>query len=239
MHPESSAFPMSEPDEVVRRYAARPALANDFRYSMLNPSVWHAAQERQRHLFSFLSSYSHKPVADLEVLEVGCGVGSNLLELLRIGFSPSNLVGNELLTERMYAARSVLPQATQVLAGDATELSFGRGCFDIVYQSLVFSSLLDPGFQDRLAYKMWSWVRPGGAVLWYDFIVNNPHNPDVRGVPITRIQHLFPEAQLYLRRVTLAPPISRRICRLHPSLYSILNVTPWLRTHVLCWLHKP
>lgn len=228
----------SEVDAVVRRYAARAAVGNNDRYSMLNAAVWQSVQDRQRALLWFLASYSPKPLADLQVLEVGCGTGSNLLELLRIGCSASNLVGNELLLERWQAARSSLPQATQVLAGDATGLPFGKGCFDIVYQSTVFSSLLDDGFQACLARKMWSWVRPGGAVLWYDFIVNNPHNPDVRGVSLRRIQHLFPEAELQVRRVTLAPPISRRICKLHPGLYSILNVAPWLRTHVLCWLHK-
>lgn len=229
---------LDEPSSVIQRYAMRSSSVDDARYSMLNPAVWQAIQESQREICRLLSFYSPKSLSELQILEVGCGSGSNLLELLRIGCGPANLVGNELLPDRLEAARIRLPQATQILSGDASLLNWDEGSFDIVYQSTVFSSLLDDAFQDLLARKMWAWVRPGGAVLWYDFIYDNPRNPDVRGVPIKRIKHLFPEARIRARRVTLAPPISRCVCKIHPGLYSILNMTPLLRTHVLCWLEK-
>lgn len=228
----------NETDEVVRRYAARAALIKDDRYSMLNPAVWQGVQERQRVLLQLLAQYSTKPLVDLRVLEVGCGSGGNLLELLRMGFSPANLVGNELLPERSAAARLNLPDATQVLPGDALQMPFEQCSFDVVYQSTVFSSLLDADFQMQFASKLWSWVKPGGAVLWYDFIYDNPHNPDVKGVSLAHIRQLFPEGAIHSRRVSLAPPISRRVCKLHPALYPVLNIVPLLRTHVLCWIEK-
>jgi hypothetical protein len=87
---------------------------------------------------------------------------------------------------------------------------------------------------------MWRWLRPGGAVVWYDFAVDNPRNPDVRGVPLARLRALFPEAApIDVRRVTLAPPIARRVCRLHPVLYRVFNALPLLRSHRLVWLGKP
>ena len=86
---------------------------------------------------------------------------------------------------------------------------------------------------------MWRWLRPGGGVLWYDFTYDNPRNPDVRGIPVKRIQTFFPDGRIDVRRVTLAPPISRVVCKIHPSLYTLFNVTPLLRTHVLCWIQKP
>ena len=79
----------------------------------------------------------------------------------------------------------------------------------------------------------------GGGVLWYDFIYNNPSNPDVRGVPVKLVRELFPAGKMIVRRVTLAPPISRRVTRIHPSFYTIFNFFPFLRTHVLCWIQKP
>jgi hypothetical protein len=103
----------------------------------------------------------------------------------------------------------------------------------------VFSSLLDDGFQQQLATAMWRWVAPGGGVLWYDFTVNNPRNPDVRGVPLARLRQLFPQARISHRRVTLAPPLARPLCRLHPGLYPLANALPLLRTHVLAWLARP
>jgi hypothetical protein len=85
----------------------------------------------------------------------------------------------------------------------------------------VFSSLLDDAFQDRLAQTMWRWVRPGGGVLWYDFTFDNPRNPDVRGIPVRRIRQLFSEGSLRVRRITLAPPLARSVCRIHSALYVI------------------
>jgi hypothetical protein len=86
---------------------------------------------------------------------------------------------------------------------------------------------------------MWRWVRPGGGVLWYDFTVDNPRNPDVRGVPLARVRALFPVGRVHARRVTLAPPIARVVTRLHPALYTLLNTLPPLRTHMLAWIAKP
>jgi len=229
---------MSEVDAVIRRYATRGDLRADSLYSMLRPEVSLGVQERQRALLSFLATFSKKPLCDLQVLEIGCGRGSNLLELLRIGCNPCNLTGNELLPDRLSSARINLPEATRLIEGDASKLDIDANSMDIVYQSTVFTSLLDDNFQDNLARKMWSWVRPGGAILWYDFVYNNPRNSDVRGVPLARVKKLFPKGCVHVRRVTLAPPISRRICRIHPSLYAILNATPLLRTHLLCWIQK-
>lgn len=225
----------SEVDAVAERYGRRDV--GDL-YSMLRPEVLLAFQERQRELVGLLRRRAPARPADLRLLEVGCGMGGNLLELLQLGFSPANLTGSELLSQRARQARSVLPDAVTIHEGDATALSFEPATFDVVYVSLVFSSLLSDEFQERLARCMWSWVRPGGGVLWYDFVYDNPANRDVRGVSLQRVRALFPGAEVVARRVTLAPPISRRVCRVHPSAYRVLNLLPLLRTHILCWIGK-
>lgn len=228
----------SETDLVADRYALRATSGIDDRYNMLNPAVWLGVQERQRALIRLLSKYAAQPLPEMRVLEVGCGSGGNLLELLRMGFNPENLVANELLPDRVTSARKNLPAACQVLEGDATKLRFEENSFDIVYQSTVFTSLLDNQFKQTFADKMWSWVKPGGAVVWYDFIYNNPQNKDVHGVSLDEIKDLFPGGQISMKRVTLAPPISRIVTKLHPSMYSLFNILPLLRTHVLCWIQK-
>lgn len=226
-----------ELDHIAKRYEKRKQNPTG-RYSRFNPEVMASLQERQRAMVSLLKANSFMSLDEADVLEIGCGAGSNLQELILMGASPARLVGNELLQDRVAAARMALPGALRLLSGDASALPIGPAEFDIVYQSTMFSSILDNALQDRIAQSMWRWVRPGGGILWYDFIYNNPSNQDVRGVPIKRIRELFPEGDVQVRRVTLAPPISRRVCRIHPLLYPVFNSLPFLRTHVLCWVAK-
>lgn len=82
-------------------------------------------------------------------------------------------------------------------------------------------------------------MKPNGVVLWYDFTFNNPNNPDVRGVPVKRIKELFPSGKIKIQKVTLAPPIARRMVAVSPRLYGLFNLFPFLRTHILCYIQKP
>nr|WP_295940514.1 class I SAM-dependent methyltransferase [uncultured Acidovorax sp.] len=229
--------PLDELNAVTGRYAHRSP--GDGRYRFLRPEVYLSVQERQRAMLHMFSQHGMTDLAALRLLEVGCGTGGNLLELLRIGFAPEHLIGIELLPDRHRQARYTLPLALELVEGDASQAPIAAESQDIVLLSTVFSSLLDDQFQQQLAATLWRWVKPGGAVLWYDFTFNNPQNPDVRGVPLRRVKALFPQANISARRVTLAPPIARRVAPVHPMLYTLFNSLPWLRTHLLCWIAKP
>lgn len=223
-------------DAMAARYARRSAPE---RYSFLQPDVWHSVQERQRAMLGFLVRAGWTRLAEKRAVEVGCGAGGNLLELLRLGFLPEHLAGLELLPERAVQARHVLPAALRVIEGDASTAPIEAGSQDLVLQATVFSSLLDAATRAALAAAMWRWLAPGGAVLWYDFTVDNPRNRDVRGVALAEVRSLFAQARIHTRRVTLAPPLARAACRLSPRLYPLLNAVPLLRTHALAWIEKP
>jgi SAM-dependent methyltransferase len=228
----------SQTERIRQQYERRQALPPS-RYDPLEASVYMTTQEKERALIRCLRQSGLRPIADKRALEVGCGSGHNLLEFLRLGFQPENLVGNELQEDRAAAARHRLPEQIQILAGDATTLDLENQSFDIVLQSTVLTSILDDAFQQKLANRMWELVRPGGGVLSYDFVYNNPSNPDVRGVPVKRIRELFPQGEVRSWRLTLAPPISRRVAKVHPALYTLFNALPFFRTHALCWIRKP
>jgi len=228
-----------EAERIKARYERRTASRTGDLYNPLQPSVLYSMQERERALCRWIRAARLQPVQDLRVLEIGCGTGSNLLQLLRLGFQPENLAGNDLLPDRLERAAELLPSTVELLAGDAMDIDLESASFDIVLQSTVFTSILDESFQFALAERMWKWVAPGGGVLWYDFSYDNPQNPDVKGVHFRRVRELFPEARQILRwRITLAPPISRLVTRMHPSCYTILNALPFLRTHILAWIPK-
>jgi SAM-dependent methyltransferase len=225
---------VSELDKIRERYARRTAV-----YEPWDASVYMSRQELERRLMSMLKCQGMLPPDSRRLLDMGCGTGSHLLFFVRLGFLPERLVGVDLLEERTTRAKRNLPGAITLLTADAASVDLPEQSFDIVFQSMMFSSVLDADLQRALAERMWSLVCPGGGVLWYDFIWNNPRNNDVRGVSLRRVRELFPDAQLSVDRVTLAPPMARVVARIHPMLYSGFNLIPCLRTHILCWLGKP
>jgi ubiquinone/menaquinone biosynthesis C-methylase UbiE len=195
-------------------------------------------QEKERRLIDLIGSCGLRPMRQKRVFEVGCGVGNDLLTLIRLGYQPENLSGCDLHESAVEIARHRLPRACTIMVADASTLSLEDESFEIVMQSTVFTSLLDDDFQRKLSKRMWDLARPGGGILWYDFAYDNPNNPDVRGVPLRRVRQLFPGGAISSWRVTLAPPLSRRVTQIHPSLYGIFNSLPLLRTHLLCWIAK-
>lgn len=227
-----------EAERVRQRYARRDASADAARYSLLAPAALAEQQERVRAIARGLRRLGWADPSALRITEVGCGSGGNLLDWVRLGATPAQLTGLELLPQRLAAAQASLPPEVQLQLGDASQASIAPATQDIVMQATVFSSLLDDAFQAQLAQAMWQWLKPGGVLLWYDFTVNNPHNADVRGVPVRRIRELFPHGQLCTERLTLAPPLARAVTRLHPGLYNVFNLIPLLRTHVLAWVQK-
>lgn len=227
---------MRRDDETVRiaeRYARRTKV-----YEPLASWVLHTSGERERAYALALRNHFGVDVSTLKLLEIGSGHGGNLMYFSRLGFAPENLSGIELLAERVEAAKHRLPLATTILHGDASRLPFEDESQDVVFQSLVFSSILDDELTRAVADEMWRVTKRGGMILWYDFVYSNPKNPDVRGVSRRAIRTLFPDAKIRFSRVTLAPPLSRILCRVSDSLYFFGNLFPFLRTHVIARISR-
>lgn len=228
----------NETTDILRRYAKRSAV-NQQRHDISRLEVMLGAQELQRVILqTILTEFPSRKIDSISLIDVGCGTGGNLLDCIRFGFNPNFLVGIELIKERAISAKEKLPLKVKIVEGDAVSANIELQSVDIVLFSVVFSSILSDEFQEQLAGTIWKWIKPGGGVLLYDFVYDNPNNVDVRGVNFARVRALFPDAEIKMRRLTLAPPISRFICRFFPLAYHILNSIPFLRTHMLCWIKK-
>ncbi len=226
-----------EPQAVQARYARRDAAQDARHYRLLtSASALQAQQERLRAMVQLWNAHGWTDLAEKAITEVGCGSGGNLQDLLRLGASPAHLQGLELIAERAGQARAALPNAVRIAEGDATLAPVADGSQHAVLAYTLFSSLLNPAFRQHMADVLWRWTAPGGGVLVYDFIVDNPRNPDVRGVPLAELRRLFPTAQMQSRRITLAPPIARRLPAACLGAASALLYP--LRTHRLTWLVK-
>lgn len=179
-----------------------------------------------------LSNFKHPE--NLKIMEIGAGAGANIPFFNAMGIDYKNIFANELIDERATKLKNVFPDVP-LFVGDASTLNFENN-FDIVFQSTVFTSILDADFKKRLAHKMWQMTKPAGLVLWYDFKYNNPWNKSVKGINKKEIKKLFPETKKFnFYNVTLAPPIGRRF----QSIYKLLNTLfPFLRTHVVAVIYK-
>ena len=104
-----------------------------------------------------------------------------LQQCLRLGFALHNILGNELQQSRAPAARQFLPPTVPIVQGDALDLELPSGSFDIVFQSLVFSSILDDSVQAMLVNEMWKPAKSGGGILWYDLPITIHQTPTFAG----------------------------------------------------------
>jgi len=192
---------------------------------------------RRRVAASMLHRAGVFPGAGQRCLEVGFGPMGWLGDLITWGVREVNLHGLELDAVRAQRARESLPMA-DLRTGDATAIPWDSNTFGLVIASTVFSSILDKSVRKMVAAEITRVLAPRGALLWYDFAVDNPGNPNVAGVPKSEVRRLFPTLQGKIKSVTLAPPLARVVTPKSWFLASLLEAIPFLRTHLVGVLIK-
>lgn len=207
-------------------------------YTYFNPSNLYRIQSRERLVLKLLDRYGFNPLSEKRILDVGCGSGGELRNLIQYGADPSKLCGIDLMPDRIAEARRLSPNVG-FICGSAETLPYDDASFDLVLQFTVFTSILDGEMKRRIAREMLRVLRPDGGILWYDFHFSNPANLAVRGVTRAEIEALFPGCRLDMRRVTLAPPIADRLSKVSVLACHALEKVPWLCTHYLGMIFKP
>jgi SAM-dependent methyltransferase len=223
---------MNEIERIKQVYERRKTEDKGRLYSYFNQASLFVTHQRERALIHSLKQLRFTDLSDRRILDIGCGSGGFLREFIKYGARPKNLYGIDLLEERIEKARELNPNI-DFRCGDASNLPYEDHFFDIVMQFTVFTSILDSGMKEKIASEMLRVLKADGTIIWYDYYVNNPWNPDVKGVKKREIQELFPNCLLSLKRVTLAPPIVRTLVPFSTLLCLILDKVPFLRSHYL------
>lgn len=208
------------------------------RYSYFDSGHLLIVQDRERRVLGLLKKYACVRLDKKKILEVGCGEGYWLREFIKWGAQPENIVGVDLLSERVAQAQRLCPATVRINCASADKLAFADASFDLVLQATAFTSILDPGMRKLIASEIVRVVKPAGLILWYDFHVNNPRNPDVRGVKRKEIYELFSSCQVDLQRVTLAPPLARLIAPYSWLACHLIERIPLLCTHYVGVIRK-
>ena len=223
---------MSESERLLADYARRDAEVPPERYSPSNPAHLFIRHTVERALVEMLP-----PLDSRRVLEVGCGAGQLLADLETLGASRERLAGIDLVPDRVAAARGRLPGA-DIREGDGASLPWEDESFDVVLQSMMLSSVLDPGVRTAATKEMARVLAPDGVVVSYDFFVRSPGNRGVRPLSRSELAQLFPGFTMRWRRVTLAPPLVRLLVpRLRP-LAAGLQALRVFDTHAMAVLRR-
>lgn len=205
-------------------------------YSFFNPSHLFIIQQRERKILDLLRDFGENELSKMQILEVGCGNGAVLLDLVRFGADPCHVWGIDLIYNRLKNAKDVLTSG-KFLSGDGQSLPFQSQSFDLLLQFTAFSSILDPKIKQNMAAEMLRVLKPRGAILWYDFWWN-PTNPQTVGVKPKEIKVLFSNCEYVFQKITLAPPLARRIVPISWQLAVLLESLKLFNSHYLVLIKK-
>jgi len=239
---EDASLKTTKQREVLRiraAYARRNNAVPRDRYSFFKEENLLSHVELLREILRLLRRSRHAGLEQMKILDVGCGRGFWLRQFIQWGAKPENLFGVDVLEERIQAGKELCPSGVKLELADASDLDFENNTFDLILQFTVFTSILNQQMKQEVAAEMSRVLKPGGAILWYDYFVSNPYNPDVRGVTRKEILQLFPELSIFLKRITLAPPLGRAIGPFSPVLYRAMSILKPLCTHYLGLFEKP
>jgi SAM-dependent methyltransferase len=207
------------------------------RYAWHRPEILHQDAAQARILAPLLAATLGTDLSPARMIDVGCGTGGFLRQLIAWGADPAKLVGTEFQQDRLDQARVRSPAGVRWHLGN---LDFAEsGSFDLATAQTVFSSILDQELRRELAADMWRTVKPGGWCMVLDFRYDNPRNPNVRKVTHDEMRGYWPSAQCHYRTMLLAPPIARRLAHVPFLVTELLAaLLPMLRSHFVYLARK-
>lgn len=155
----------------------------------------------------------------LHVLDVGCGHGAWLRHLVDLGALPGNLTGIDISEDRIRVAREKNPSIQWVTVDGNSSLAVAQASFDLVIQTVVFSSVLDEKVRQALAKEMERVLKPGGHIVWMD--LKHGHGDELIGFTKSCVSEYFPSCEIVHARA--ADPRSYRRFHKRPTLAKLLR----------------
>lgn len=227
----------SEQERLVRIYRGWHGGAALARYAWHRPDIVYQHAMRTRVLSRMLAATVGTDLGKVRVVDVGCGTGGFLRQLVDWGATPAHLAGTELQQDRLDLARARSPCGVHWHCGALNALPDASA--DLVSAQTILSSVPDPDLRRHLAADMWRVLQPGGWCLVFDFRYNNPRNPHVRKVTRTELDNYWAGQRRQYQTLLLAPPVGRALAGL-PALVTetLAALAPPLRSHFMYMVQK-
>lgn len=182
------------------------------------------------------------PVSTSRVLDVGCGSGANLFQVLMLGFRPQNVTGIDIIPERIEEAKAAYPQADWVV-GNAGEMAFPDAHFDLVFEFTMFATIPDDALSAQIARQMIRVCKPGAYLMLVDWRTHKPNDVNYLALTRSRLNGLFEIGRktelVGIYNGALIPPVGRTLSTYFPSLYFLVSsFFPFLVGQVVYLLRK-
>ena len=171
------------------------------------------------------------------ILELGAGYGEDLSVFRDLGARADRLVALDVLQRVTRIARTQHPWLT-CIAADSASMPLRDGRFDLVYQSTMISSVLDPERRGQILAEVRRVLAPGGLFLSYDTRYPNPWNPHTRPLRLRELRSAFPGWSIKSWSLTALPPLVRAVAPLSLGLCRVLEAVPVLRSCMLAVVRK-
>ena len=227
----------AERDRIARVYRGWHGGTALARYAWHRPEIVVQEAMYTRSLSRMLAATVGTDLGRIHVVDVGCGTGGFLRQLIDWGATPGHLTGTELQQDRLELAQPRTAPGVHWHCGPLTTLPAASA--DLVSAQTVLSSVLEPELRQRLAADMWRVLKPGGWGLVFDFRYNNPRNPHVRKLTRTELDSFWPGHGQRYETLLLAPPVGRALAALPAVLSETLAaLAPPLRSHFLYMVQK-
>jgi SAM-dependent methyltransferase len=221
-------------NQVYRQWQDSSALAS---HDWYRPDIVSREAARARALARLLARTVGRDLSALRVLDVGCGNGSFLRQLIAWGATPAHLAGTELQQDRLEQARLHTAPGVRWHLGRLD--AFPDDSVDLVSAHTVFSAILDEDKRRELAAEMWRVVKPGGWTMIFDVRYNNPRNPAVRKLTDVELLRFWPAETRHYCTLMLAAPLGRAMSRLPWLVPELLGaMVPLLRSHFVYMANK-
>jgi len=221
---------LAEQERIRSVYGARRDGFLAAQYAWYRPEVLQQTAVRSRILAPLLVDALGSDLSSARILDVGCGSGAFIRQLISWGADPTKLTGTEFQKDRLEYARRHTAEGVRWHLGGLDIVP--ADSIDLVSAETVFSSILDIDLRCNLATEMWRVVKPGGCCMVYDFRYDNPSNPNVSKVTLAELRRYWPTDEIRYRTLLLAPPIARRMARIPHLATELLTIMlPVLRSH--------
>lgn len=186
-----------------------------------NPGVMFQVLAMERSFILAERAIPYEP-SKAAVLDVGCGAGGNIYQLLRLGYLPENITGIEIQSNLVEDARKMYPSA-HFLHGDASKMPFADQTFDLVMESTMFATLTDDSVSQMIASEMVRVCKKGGYILLVDWRIPKPGDARYKALTMARLSKMLNiKKDVSLMKIckgALVPPIGRFLSKYLPATY--------------------